>query len=318
VSFYCHPQAICESENIGEGTRLWAFSHVLPGAVIGRDCNVCDGVFIENDVVVGDFVTIKSGVQLWDGVTLEDHVFVGPNATFTNDPFPRSKEYLNSVFRTVIGKGASIGANSTILPGITIGAGAMVGAGSVVTRNVPENAIVMGNPARISGYVDTLKPSLHKFESSKPSPENKTQRDRYLVELKTASDIRGSLVAAEASKEIPFSPKRVFLVHDVPSMEARGAHAHKTCHQFLICVSGSVSVIVDDGISKFDYSLERPNQGLYMPPMTWGTQYKYSHDAVLLVLASHVYDTDDYIRSYDEFISSVGSQDQTTGALGIS
>ena len=151
-----HAQALVEpGASIGEGTRVWAFSHILGGAKIGCDCNVCDHVFIENDVVVGDRVTIKSGVQLWDGIRLEDDVFVGPNATFTNDRFPRSKQYPCAFPRTLVETGASVGANATILPGLTIGALAMVGAGSVVTRDIPARAIVLGNPARVVGYVET-------------------------------------------------------------------------------------------------------------------------------------------------------------------
>src|SRR5688572_26109604 len=134
-TFY-HPQALVESADVGRGTRVWAFAHVLPGAVVGADCNVCDGVFIENDVVVGDRVTIKCGVQLWDGVRLEDDVFVGPNATFTNDKFPRAREWPERFETTVVHRGASIGANATLLPGISVGAHAMVGAGAVVTRDV--------------------------------------------------------------------------------------------------------------------------------------------------------------------------------------
>ncbi len=149
VSPFIHEKAICESLNVGTGTRIWAFAHVLPGAQIGDDCNICDGVFIENDVVVGDRVTIKCGVQLWDGVRLEDDVFIGPNATFTNDPFPRSMIHLADYPVTRVCSGASIGANATILPGLTIGEDAMIGAGAVVTRDVPPRALVVGNPARI-------------------------------------------------------------------------------------------------------------------------------------------------------------------------
>src|SRR5213083_1730129 len=160
-AFFVHPNALCESTAIGAGTRVWAFAHVLPGARIGRDCNICYHVFIENDVTLGDRVTIKCGVQLWDGITLEDDVFVGPNATFTNDPAPRGRRpnWQPSV-RTVVRRMASIGANATILPGLTIGANSMVGAGAVVTHDVPPNAIVMGNPARITGYVDAAFPAL--------------------------------------------------------------------------------------------------------------------------------------------------------------
>src|SRR5215204_67782 len=147
-----HPKALVESTAIGAGTRVWAFAHVLPGARIGRQCNICDHVFIENDVTVGDRVTVKCGVQLWDGVTIEDDVFVGPNATFTNDPFPRSRQRLEQFSRTTVRAGASIGANATLLPGIEIGRGAMVGAGAVVTHDVPPGVVVTGNPARIKRH----------------------------------------------------------------------------------------------------------------------------------------------------------------------
>jgi UDP-2-acetamido-3-amino-2,3-dideoxy-glucuronate N-acetyltransferase len=152
VSFYVHPNGLCESKSIGAGTKVWAFAHILPSAVIGSDCNICDHVFIENDVLIGNHVTVKCGVQLWDGTTVEDNVFIGPNATFTNDIFPRSKVYPEVFLRTIVKKGASIGANATILPGLTIGENAMVGAGAVVTKSVPDFAIVVGNPARITGF----------------------------------------------------------------------------------------------------------------------------------------------------------------------
>lgn len=155
--FFKHSHALVESTHIGDGTRVWAFAHILPGARIGASCNICDGVFIENDVVVGDRVTIKCGVQLWDGISVGSGVFIGPNATFTNDGFPRSRPVAFLPKRTLVKSGASIGANATILPGITIGANSMVGAGAVVTRDVPDNAIVMGNPARITGYVDDVR-----------------------------------------------------------------------------------------------------------------------------------------------------------------
>lgn len=153
MSYYVHPQALCESASIGQKTRIWAFAHVLPGAVIGEECNICDHVFVENKVVVGNRVTVKCGVQLWDGVTLEDDVFIGPNATFANDIFPRSKVYPEEFLKTVVKSGASIGANATILPGLVIGEGAMVAAGAVVTKSVPAGSIVMGNPARVTGTV---------------------------------------------------------------------------------------------------------------------------------------------------------------------
>jgi UDP-2-acetamido-3-amino-2,3-dideoxy-glucuronate N-acetyltransferase len=144
-----HELADVQSETIGEGTKIWQFCVVLPGAKIGKDCNICSHVFIENDVVVGDRVTIKCGVQLWDGVTIEDGAFIGPNVTFTNDRYPPSDNFPQRIERTKVGKGASIGANATILPGVEIGSGAMIGAGSVVTRNVPAGELWLGNPARL-------------------------------------------------------------------------------------------------------------------------------------------------------------------------
>lgn len=142
-----HLLADVQSKNIGEGTRIWQFCVVFAGAKIGVNCNICAQVLIENDVLIGDNVTVKSGVQLWDGVRIEDNVFIGPNATFSNDLFPRSKGAYQKL-QTVIKAGATIGANATILPGLTIGENAMVGAGSVVTKDVPANVVVIGNPAR--------------------------------------------------------------------------------------------------------------------------------------------------------------------------
>ena len=146
---FIHPSSDVPSKQIGEGTRVWQYVVILPGAVIGRDGNICSHCFIENQVVVGDRVTVKCGVQLWDGVTLEDDVFVGPNATFTNDREPRSRNASATLLPTLVKKGASIGANATILPGLTIGEGAMVGAGAVVTKDVPPRTLVVGNPARV-------------------------------------------------------------------------------------------------------------------------------------------------------------------------
>ena len=148
-----HPLADVQSSNIGKGTRVWQFCVILPGARIGRDCNINAHVFIENDVVIGDRVTVKCGVQLWDGVRIGDDVFIGPNVTFTNDLRPRRWKRPAHFWQTRIERGASIGANSTIVAGVTIGAYAMVGAGSVVTKDVPSHALVYGVPARIRGYV---------------------------------------------------------------------------------------------------------------------------------------------------------------------
>ncbi|WP_386067798.1 WxcM-like domain-containing protein [Tahibacter sp. UC22_41] len=307
---FVHPNGLCESPNVGNGSRIWAFAHVLPGARIGTDCNICDHVFVENDVVVGDRVTIKCGVQLWDGLRVEDDVFIGPNATFTNDRFPRSKQYPDSFPQTHIGRGASIGANATILPGVSIGQHAMVGAGAVVTRSVPPYAIVVGNPARIVGYAGERSDLGSPKAGLAPPPQPGTVATPIgsvtLHRLNYYKDVRGSLSVGEFQRDIPFEAKRYFLVYDVPSAETRGEHAHRECHQFLICISGSCAVVADDGRNRQEFRLDSPDVGIHLPPMTWGIQYKYSSDAVLLVFASHHYSAADYVRDYAEFLALTG------------
>ena len=308
MNFFVHEKALCETTNIGKGTRIWAFAHVLPGAKIGADCNICDGVFIENDVTIGDYVTVNSGVQLWNGVTLEDNVFVGPNATFTNSIRPRSKLAPEKFQRTVVEEGALIGANATMVVGIRIGRNAIVGAGAVVTRSVPPNAIVEGNPAKIVGYVNTDTVSTNDAEPSgapEPGVRVSVVRGVQMHTFNAIADMRGSLSVGEFEREIPFVPKRYFLVYDVPTAETRGEHAHRMCHQFLIAVKGSVHVVADDGEHREQFVLDRPNIGLFLPRMTWGIQYKYSENAVLLVFASEYYDSADYIRNYNEFLEQV-------------
>lgn len=145
-----HTLADCKSSNIGVNTNIWQFCVIFPNAKIGDNCNICANVLIENDVIVGNNVTVKSGVQLWDGVTIEDNVFIGPNVTFTNDLFPRSKNPNWKLEQTIIKKGASIGANATILCGITIGENVMIGAGSVVTKSIPDGEVWYGNPAKFA------------------------------------------------------------------------------------------------------------------------------------------------------------------------
>lgn len=304
---FIHPSADVQSSRIGEDTRVWQYVVILPEAVIGASVNVCSHCLIENDVVIGDRSTIKSGVFVWDGLRIGSDVFIGPNVTFTNDKFPRSKVFPDAVLQTFIDDGASIGGGAVILPGITIGTGAMVGAGAVVTKSVPPYAIVAGSPARITGYVENSsssgqgKPQIIKSNEEPESIVRVGVGNVTLHNFKFIADMRGDLSAGEFEKEIPFTPKRYFLVFGVPSQKTRGEHAHHKCHQFLICVKGSCAVVVDDGKTRAEVMLDAPNKGIYLPPMTWGIQYKYSKDAVLLVFTSHYYDAADYIRNYSDF-----------------
>ncbi len=287
---------------------MWAFAHILSGAVIGEDCNICDGVFIEQGVQIGDRVTVKCGVQLWKGIKVASDVFIGPNATFTNDLYPRSRHYLKKHPETVLEDGCSIGANATILPNVVIGKGAMVGAGAVVTRNVPTNAIVVGNPAEISGYVTSQASEIksqqrimHSAALQLSAISGTRVAGVTYHTFKVVGDMRGDLSVAEYPKHVPFAPKRHFLVYNVSNREIRGEHAHRKCKQFLICVHGSCRVVADDGENRQEFILSHRHEGLYIPPLVWAVQYRYSKDAVLLVLASHHYDPADYIRDYDEF-----------------
>jgi UDP-2-acetamido-3-amino-2,3-dideoxy-glucuronate N-acetyltransferase len=308
VAVFKHEHAIVETTFVGDGTTVWAFAHILSGARIGRDCNICDHTFIENDVVIGDRVTVKCGVQLWDGTVIEDDVFIGPNATFTNDPLPRGK-LPPQVARTTVRKGASIGANATILPGLTVGEQAMVGAGAVLTHDAPARAILVGNPARIKGY--TAVSAEHPFQPNKdPGPRVGSYPAEVegvvLHRLPLIDDVRGMLSFGEFPRDVPFPIKRYFLVFGVSSYHIRGEHAHKTLHQFLVCVHGRCNVVVDDGKHRREFILDSPSIGVYVPPMVWAVQYQYSPDAVLLVLASDCYDPQDYVRDYPTFLALRG------------
>lgn len=316
MKHFQHNTAIVETKNIGPGTRIWAYTHILPAAQIGRDCNICDHVFVENEVSLGDRVTVKSGVQLWDGLTAEDDVFIGPNASFANDKYVRSRRRPAEWKQTILRKGSSVGANATILPGVEVGSYAMIGAGTVVTRNVPDFALVVGNPGRITGYVDRFGRPLEDCEWSVEAIENASQ-SRFSEQRRTLGvgesfyttwpihrDLRGSLVPIEVEESLPFPVRRLFFVFGVPSIHVRGSHSHRVCQQFMICVEGEISFALDDGKNRTSIRLRRPNEGIYVPPMVWATQYRHTENAKLLVLASHPYDDSDYIRDYEEYTES--------------
>jgi hypothetical protein len=184
----------------------------------------------------------------------------------------------------------------------------MIGAGAVVTKDVPPYAIVVGNPARITGYVPNRRASSTSATNRTLGTvigESTEVAGVRLYELPLLVDLRGGLSFAEYDTSLPFPPRRYFLIFDVPSKDVRGEHAHRKCQQLLVCAKGSCSVVVDDGENRTEILLDRPNLALYLPPMIWATQFKYSKEAVLLVLASETYDADDYIRDYDLFLKEV-------------
>lgn len=284
MSTFIDPTARHEGASLGAGSRVLAYAYVGPGVVLEED------------------VTVQSGAQLLGDVRTERGVTVGPGAVVGAEPYPTETPGI------VIRRFAAIGANATVLPGAAVGRRAVVEPGAVVAEGVPANAIVRGNPATIVAYVQAGRDPVAEEVVSAPVAGAGVAETRVrgvsLHRLTYARDLRGSLTAAEFSG-LPFAPQRLFTVYDVPSESVRGAHAHRECAQFLVCLTGGVSCLVDDGSVREEVRLESPSVGLHIPPMIWGTQWRYSRDAMLLVLASHPYDPDDYIRDYEEFLAEL-------------
>ena len=299
--------SVVETADIGANTSIGHFSHVASNARIGDDCVIHDHVVIGSDAAIGNNVVIESGARLCGDIVVEDGVHVGVNVTLDNsrhDEAAPSREPRS--MRTTVRAGARIGSAATLLSGVTVGIKSFVAPGSVVTQNVPPNAVVSGNPAHIVGYASSSRAT-----NALATPQERRRQRRApattvpavkLFELPIVKDLRGTLSVAEYDKTLPFIPKRYFVVYDVSNYEVRGEHAHKRLQQFLVCVRGSGAVVVDDGEYRDEILLDSPGIGLYLPPMIWATQYKFSPDAVLLVLADDVYKADDYIRDYDEYL----------------
>ena len=304
LAYFKHDAALVESRSIGPGTRIGAFAHVLPGARIGAGCSICDHTFVADGVCIGDRVTIQSGAQLSDGVTLEDDVFIGPNVTFTSEGFPGTRSNLDPGERTIIASGASIGANASVLTGVTVGEKAVIGAGSVISQHVPPLAVVAGNPARIVGYVgaESISPGSVSHVPAEPGVFATKVAGVTIHRLPFFQDLRGMLSFGEMGDHVPFQVKRYFLTFGVSSQKIRGEHAHRELHQFFVCVHGRCHVVADDGRNRQEFVLDTPTLGVHLPPMVWGIEYKHTKDAVLLVLASEKYDPADYIRDYAEFL----------------
>lgn len=301
---FIHSHALVESPFIGPGSRIGAFAHVLPGARLGEDTEIGDHALIDGEVQLGPRVRVRPGAQLWSPLVVEADVSIGPNTVFSG-----ASGADGAAAVTRVGAGATIGANATVRGGLCIGPRARVQDGAVVTRDVPPNAIVSGNPAHIVGYADTPHldlPAAPRAASQLEAPPALHVAAARLVALPKIVDLRGALSFGEIGTHLPFTPQRFFMVYDVPSKEVRGEHAHKACHQFLVCVKGSVSVVLDDGRARDEITLDSARMGLHIPPMVWGIQYQFSPDAVLLVLASDTYAADDYIRKYEDFLAALG------------
>jgi len=271
---------------------------VEPGARLGMR------VTIERGAEIGDGAQVGDGVHIGADVRVGTDVRIGPHAVIlgTDDAPPGAA-------RTELRHGVRVGASATLVAGLLVEANAVVRPGSVVTRSVPAGAIVEGNPATITGYVDMTTGSHGPVVAM--VPDGRTGTEQTAVKGVTVHhfpiipDLRGNLTVGEFERQIPFVPLRYFMVFGVPSREIRGEHAHLQCHQFLICIRGSCAVVADDGQRRVEVVLDSPNRGLYLPPMTWGVQYKYTPDAMLLVFASHHYDANDYVRDHSAFLKLV-------------
>jgi acetyltransferase-like isoleucine patch superfamily enzyme len=280
-----HPTALTDGAVVGSGAELGPFSYVDPAAV------------------VGDRVRLGAGARLLAGVRVEDDVVIGPNTVVGNASVPGESA------ATTIRSKAVIGANCSIAGGVQVGLGAIVSDGTAVAANVPPHSIVQSHAGRIVGYVD--EGLLDIPRTGLPRRQETPDLDvvgpggSRLLPLTSAADLRGSLVAAEWPGQIPFMPARIFSVFDVPSERTRGEHAHKVCEQFLVCLSGSIAAVADDGTNRREFTLDSPRVGLYLPPRVWCTQYRHTRDTVLLVLASHPYDESDYLRNYDDFLAEI-------------
>jgi UDP-2-acetamido-3-amino-2,3-dideoxy-glucuronate N-acetyltransferase len=311
VSTFIDPSARFEADDLGTGSRVLAYVRVAPGVAIGQNCVIHDHAVLIGSVTLDGDVQVHTGARLLGRVRVEHGVVVGAGAVVGGEP--SSGEPDREASEIVVRRFASLGANVTVLPGVVVGRRAVVEPGSVVTESVPANAVVSGNPARIVAYVDSgpeaSRPDVIAASSVGVGITKTKVEGVVLHRLAYARDLRGSLTAAEFSN-LPFAPLRLFTVFDVPSESVRGAHAHRTCAQFLVCTLGEVSCLVDDGSAREEIRLTSPDVGLHIPPMIWGTQWKYTRDAVLLVLASHPYDSADYIRDYEEFLEVLGQGDE--------
>lgn len=280
---------------IDESSRITGTVQVDDTARIGPHC------YLDGNIAV------EGGAVLVGGITLIGDIHIGVRATLEPGVCIASSGPDEAGAMVKVGTGAHLGAGAILHSGVTIGQHAWVAAGTVVSRHVPPHAVVSGNPAVITGYLRATRDAAGEAPVGMvrmgPEGTHSSEVEGVKVfQLPVVRDLRGDLTIGEFGRTVPFEPKRYFVVHNVPSAETRGEHAHKRCHQFLTCVAGSVSVVVDDGRRREEILLDRPGLGLLIPAGIWGIQYKYSTNSALLVLASEYYDATDYIRDYSEFL----------------
>jgi acetyltransferase-like isoleucine patch superfamily enzyme len=259
--------------------------------------SIADSATIDDSVVLHGHVSIGAGAILIGNCDIGDGCIIGAGAVLDASA---------AAGAIVLEPGSHVLAAATIAVPATIGRGARVQPGTVVMRDVPPHAIVSGNPAEITGYTTSSDATLPATAANPASDIGRfATRVRGVTfhRLPKILDLRGNLVVGEFGRSLPFQAKRFFTVFGVPNAEIRGEHAHRICKQFLICAHGSCHVVADDGKTREEFRLDDPSLGLYLPEMTWGIQYKYSHDAVLLVFASEFYDPAEYIRNYAEFLA---------------
>lgn len=265
-----HPTSLCSGAQLAAGVEVGAYSVIEPGAVVDKAARIGPQVNIASGARIGEAARVGAGARIGAGCIIDAKV--------------------------------DVGANSVIADGVRVQIGARVLPGTTVSMAVPPYAIVAGTEGAITGYVDADSEAASPAVAAQAGSQESRVRGVRVYEMRDIPDLRGALSVGEFGSELPFLPKRYFLVHDVASERIRGEHAHRQCHQFLICIHGACSLIADDGKNRQEFRLDRPSVGVHLPPKVWGIQYKFTHDAVLLVFASERYDPADYIRGYHDFL----------------
>ena len=297
VPAFVHPTADVHDSVIGLNSRVLQYAIVAENCDIGENTIIHPHCVLQPGVVIGDDVTIHCGVHIATGTRIEDQVSIGANSAIAGRSGQTSGEGAHIKVQ------ASIGFGVTISAGVEVGQMSLIDDGSVVTGNVPPGARVCGNPATIQGYRDR-----ESFPVRLHQPSDCGIPGVGFLQLQQVQDLRGTLTVCQWDQQLPFVPQRIFFLHGVPNEKVRGAHAHRECMQFLVCINGSVNVLVDDGIAREEFVLRSASEGLLIPPGIWATQYKYSASAMLAVIASHNYAAEDYIRDYQEFRERASSQ----------